>query len=123
MAEVKQTASAPPSEAGARSGTGFELRLERGGASVRLADRELASGLSLEQLTIQIPDVKFPFDVGLGANQFRHRLSDLSDLSVSAATAFLDEALRRAPLAEAGLLDVHVELRQGFAELAGRIAA
>src|SRR5512142_3253881 len=123
MAEVNKTASAPPSEGGTRSGTGFELRLERGGASVRLEARELAPGLALEVLTIQIPDVRFPFDVGQGASQFRHRLSDLGDISVAVTPPFLEAVLARAPLAAAGLLDVRVELRPGFAELAGRLAA
>ncbi|HET6411784.1 MAG TPA: hypothetical protein VFG53_06960 [Anaeromyxobacter sp.] len=123
MAEVNKTASAPPSPAGTRSGTGFELRLERGGASVRLTDRELATGLTLEVLVIQIPDVRFPFDVGQGANQFRHRLADLSELAVSASTPFLDAGLARAPFSANGLLDLRVELRGGFAELYGRLAA
>src|SRR5512140_2560371 len=123
MAEVNKTASDPPSAGGTRSGTGFELRLERGGASVRLADKELAPGLTLDVLAIQIPDVRFPFDVGQGASQFRHRLADLSELHVSIAAPFLDAALQRAPLAEAGLLDVRAELREGFAELTGRLAA
>ncbi|HVO20045.1 MAG TPA: hypothetical protein VMU15_12365 [Anaeromyxobacter sp.] len=123
MAEVKTSASAPPSAGGTRGGTGFELRLERGGASVRLADQELAPGLSLEALSLQIPDVRFPFDVGQGAAQFRHRLSDLSELSVAAGASFLEATLLRAPLAQAGLLDVRLELRPGFAELAGRLAA
>src|SRR5512140_652411 len=114
MAEVTKTASDPPSAGGTRSGTGFELRLERGGASVRLEDRELVPGLSLEVLTIQIPDVRFPFDVGQGASQFRHRLSDLSEIGVAASAPFLDAALARAPLPAAGLLDVRAELRPGF---------
>ena len=87
MAEVTKTASDPPSAGGTRSGTGFELRLERGGASVRLEDRELAPGLSLEVLTIQIPDVRFPFDVGQGASQFRPR-----DKAVSIVLASADNA-------------------------------
>ena len=123
MAEVNKTASDPPSAGGTRSGTGFELRLERGGASVRLEDRELVPGLSLEVLTIQMPDVRFPFDVGQGASQFRHRLSDLSEIGVAASAPFLDAALARAPLPAAGLLDVRAELRPGFAELTGRLAA
>ncbi len=63
----RKASSAPTSAAGTRSGAGFELRLERGGASVRLAEQPIAPGIRLEQLTLQIPDVKFPFDVGLGA--------------------------------------------------------
>src|SRR5512142_2394896 len=123
MAEVNKTASAPPSEGGTRSGTGFELRLERGGASVRLADRELAPGVGLEVLTIQIPDVRFPFDVGQGAAQFRHRLADLSELAVSLSAPFVEAVLARVPLSATGLLDVRAELREGFAEIAGRLAA
>src|SRR5512142_2207494 len=99
MAEVKQPASAPPDGGGTRSGTGFELRLERGGASVRLADKELASGLTLDVLAIQIPDVRSPLDAGQGASQFRPRLAALSELHVSVGAPFLDAALRRAPLA------------------------
>ncbi len=123
MAEVRKAASDLPSTAGKRTGTGFELRLERGGASVRLANRELAPGLQLEALSLQIPDVRFPFDVGLGAAQFRHRLSDLAELTALVAVPLLETALARAPLQAGGLLDVRIELRPGFAELCGRLAA
>src|SRR5690349_16083152 len=101
MAEVQKPASAPSSEAGTRPGTGFELRLERGGAAVRLAGRPVAPGLDLDVLTLQVPDVRFPMDAGQGAAQFRHRLSDLAELRVRAGTAAFEDALARAPLAGA----------------------
>src|SRR6266540_3348593 len=113
MAEVTKTASDPSSSAGTKARTGFELRLERGGASVRLADQELAPGLVLEALSLDVPDVRFPFDVGQGAGQFRHRLCDLADLSVAAGPALVEAALARAPLAALGLEDVRVALRDG----------
>src|SRR5512138_4039889 len=98
MAEGRNVSSAPSSAAGTRSGAGFELRLERGGAYVRLADQPIAPGLRLESLTLQVPDVKFPFDVGLGSAQFRHRLSDLVEVSVA-----IDPSVAEAALAGAGL--------------------
>ncbi|HET7823841.1 MAG TPA: hypothetical protein VFK90_00845, partial [Anaeromyxobacter sp.] len=121
MADRKPS-SAPSSAAGSRSGAGFELRLERGGAYVRLADQPIATGLRLEQLTLQIPDVKFPFDVGLGAGQFRHRLADLVDLSVAVEVSSAEAALAEAGLAAFGLEDVRLAARDGFLEIAGRLS-
>jgi len=123
MAGVNKTASAPPPAAGTGSGTGFELRLERSGASVRLADREIAPGLRLEVLSLQVPDVRLPFDAGQGAAQFRHRLADLGELAVTASAELVEAALARADLAALGIEDARVALREGFAEIAGRLAA
>ncbi|HUL58285.1 MAG TPA: hypothetical protein VLU43_03380 [Anaeromyxobacteraceae bacterium] len=122
MAEVPKTASVPSSTSGPRSGSGFELRLERGGAFVRLADVPVVDGLTLDLLDLAVPDVRFPFDVGAGSGQFRHRLSDLDDLAVSAGPELAAAALARAGPAALGLEDLRVALRQGFAEIAGRLA-
>ncbi|HUL57716.1 MAG TPA: hypothetical protein VLU43_00490 [Anaeromyxobacteraceae bacterium] len=122
MAEVPKTASVPSSTSGPRSGSGFELRLERGGAFVRLADVPVLDGLTLDLLDLAVPDVRFPFDVGAGSGQFRHRLSDLDELAVSAGPALAEAALARAGPAALGLEDLRVALRQGFAEIAGRLA-
>ncbi|HUL57838.1 MAG TPA: hypothetical protein VLU43_01105, partial [Anaeromyxobacteraceae bacterium] len=121
MAEVKPTASAGGA-AEPRHGTGFELRLERAGVSVRLAGQPIAAGLRLDALVLSVPDVRFPFDVGQGAGQFRHRLSDLVRLDATAEPALVTEALARVDLAALGLAAVEIALRDGFAELAGRIA-
>ncbi|HET8541788.1 MAG TPA: hypothetical protein VFL83_18065, partial [Anaeromyxobacter sp.] len=120
MAERKP--SSAPSAAGGRSGAGFELRLERGGAYVRLADQPVAPGLRLASLTLQIPDVKFPFDVGQGSGQFRHRLSDLVEVSIAAEASLAEAALADAGLAAFGVEDVRLALREGFAEIAGRLS-
>src|SRR5512139_142317 len=122
MARRKDTASAPSSTGGSRHGAGFELRLERGGASVRLADQPIVPGLRLESLTLQLPEVKFPFDVGQGAGQFRHRLSELVELSVAAEPSIAEAALAHAGLAAFGLEDVRLSPREGFLEIAGRLS-
>src|SRR5512146_1652115 len=120
MAERKP--SSAPSAAGNRSGAGFELRLERGGAYVRLADQPVVQGLRLESLTLQVPDVKFPFDVGQGSGQFRHRLSDLVELSVAAEPSLAAASLAEVGLFAFGVEDVRVAAREGFLEIAGRLS-
>ncbi len=119
---MKNTTSVPPSAAGTRSGAGFELRLERGGAYVRLADQAIAPGVRLESLTLQVPDVKFPFDVGLGAGQFRHRLADLAELAIAVEPSAADAAIAGAGLAAFGIEDLRLALRDGFVEIAGRLS-
>ncbi len=120
MAEQKP--SSAPSAAASRNGAGFELRLERGGAYVRLAEQPIVPGLRLESLTLQVPDVKFPFDVGLGSGQFRHRLSDLVEMSILAEASVAEAALAQAGLAAFGVEDVRLALREGFLEIAGRLS-
>ncbi|HVI93900.1 MAG TPA: hypothetical protein VM753_07835, partial [Anaeromyxobacter sp.] len=122
MAEVNQDASAPSSATGTRSGAGFELRLERGGAYVRLADQQIVPGVRLEALTLQVPDVKFPFDVGRGSGQFRSRLCDLAELGVTVSPEVAQAALASAAPASFGIETVEIAFRPGFAELAGRLA-
>src|SRR5512133_484352 len=120
MAEVKREPSAPPSKAGTR-GAGFELRLERGSAHVRLADHPIAPGVRLGALTLQIPDVRLPFDVGRGSGQFRSRLCDLVDLAVTVSPDAVVPALAAAGPAAFGIEDLRLAFRPGFAELAGRL--
>lgn len=122
MAERKNASSNASSAGGTRSGAGFELRLERGGAYVRLADQPIAPGLRLESLTLHLPDVKFPFDVGQGAAQFRHRLADLVEMTVVAEPSLAEAALGEAGLFAFGIEDVRVAFREGFVEVAGRLS-
>ena len=122
MAETKNTPSAPAAPAGTRSGAGFELRLERGAVHVRLEGQPVAPGVRLELLTLQVPEVKFPFDVGQGAGQFRHRLADLVALSVSVEPAAAEAALSGAGLAAFGVEDLQLAPRDGFLEIGGRLS-
>ncbi|MFO0585704.1 MAG: hypothetical protein U0229_25765 [Anaeromyxobacter sp.] len=122
MAEAPKTASVPSSTSGKRTGSGFELRLERGTAHVRLARVPVVDGLELEVLDLLVPDVRFPFDVGAGSGQFRHRLSDLDELGVAAAPELAERTVAAAGPEALGLLDLRIAFREGFAEIAGRLA-
>ncbi|HSN92557.1 MAG TPA: hypothetical protein VLS93_15105, partial [Anaeromyxobacteraceae bacterium] len=123
MAEVRPTASAGAAAGEARVVTGFELRLERGGAYVRLADQPIVPGLRLGVVVLAVPEVKFPFDIGLGSGQFRHRLCDLVQIEVSAEPDLALSAAAGADLAALGIQDLQIAFRAGFAEVAGRVAA
>ncbi len=79
------TSPNPPGGAvGGRPRPGFELSLERGRAVVRLADQVFLPGVRLAELLLDVPGVRFPFDAGAGAAQFRQHLCDLDRLEVVA---------------------------------------
>src|SRR5574341_564227 len=122
MAEVKPTASTAQPAAERRSGTGFELRLERGGAYVRLADTPVTPGLLLDVLSIEVPGVRFPFNVGLGAVQFRHVLADLVRVELVASERWVADGIARLDLNAIGIDSLGCTLREGFIELAGRLS-
>ncbi|HEY6104932.1 MAG TPA: hypothetical protein VIV59_03050, partial [Anaeromyxobacteraceae bacterium] len=121
MAEGKTPSSAARSAAGAARGGGFELRLEHARAYVCLADRPVAPGLRLVDLAMEVPDVRFPFDVGQGAAQFRKRLCDLSRLDLAVEPEFLSGLSAGLDLTRSGLASLQLGLRAGFAEAGGRL--
>ncbi len=123
MAEVDPTASTASPAAGTRTGNGFELRLERGGAHVRLGAPTAIAGLLVEHLDLKVPDIALPFDAGGGPAQFRHRLCDLDALTVLAGQPAVSAAAARLDLGELGLGSLEVALRDGFAEVGGRLAS
>ncbi len=123
MAEVDPTASTASPAAGTRTGNGFELRLERGGAHVRLGAPAAMAGLLVEHLDLKVPDIALPFDAGGGPAQFRHRLCDLDALTVRIDQAAVTAAVARLDLGELGLASLEVALRDGFAEVGGRLAS
>ena len=122
MAEVDPTASTASPAAGTRTGNGFELRLERGGAHVRLGAPAVIAGLLVEHLDLKVPEIALPFDAGGGPSQFRNRLCDLDALTVRVDQAAVSAAAARLDLGELGLGALEVALRDGFAEVGGRLA-
>ena len=122
MAEVDPTASTASPAAGTRTGSGFELRLERGGAHVRLGAPATIAGLLVEHLDLKVPEIALPFDAGSGPAQFRNRLCDLDALTVLADPGSVSAAAARLDLGELGLIELEVALRDGFAEVGGRLA-
>jgi tetratricopeptide (TPR) repeat protein len=100
---------------------GFELKLEHGRAIVRLGEQVFLPGVRLVDLQLEVPDVRFPFDVGAGASQFRQRLCDLLRVELVADDASAAGFAARLAHPGSGLAGLQVSLRAGFAEVAGRL--
>ncbi|MBW1807824.1 MAG: tetratricopeptide repeat protein [Deltaproteobacteria bacterium] len=86
---------------------GFSLEFQKNTALVTLLDRKLDQHLDIEQITLEVPGVRFPFDVAGGAEQFRHHRCRLRTLVISIEQAGLESIL-------VGLLD---PARYGFSEI------
>ncbi|HET9597464.1 MAG TPA: hypothetical protein VFP65_17885, partial [Anaeromyxobacteraceae bacterium] len=106
---------------GPARGAGLELVLERGGAYVALARQPLGPGVVVESLALEVPGVRFPFDVAAGPAQFRDRLGVLDRLEVTAGAGALERLAARLDLPAAGLASLALALRTGFVELSGRL--
>lgn len=122
MAEARGTDPGAAAGPGARTGAGFELRLERGGVHVVLPKPVQVGGVEVLGLDLQVPDVTLPFDPGSGPGQFQSRLCELCRLEVSLAPEVAAAAAARLDLGAFGLEALAVGLRQGFVEVAGRLA-
>jgi hypothetical protein len=122
MADARATVPDAEAGAGSRTGPGFELRLERGGAHVRLAAAAAAGGLTAEGLDLEVPDVSMPFDVGAGPGQFQNRLSYAISLAQSQIvnTKAAESRIRDANIAEesASLTRYSILNQSGIAALA-----
>ena len=108
-------------EARPARGTGLVLHLEQGRAEVRLPPQELAPGIALSALVMEVPAVEEPLDAGAGAAQFRHRLCDLVRLDLELSEAALAALLGHLDLGLAGLSSLGLALRAGFVEARGAL--
>ncbi len=122
MAEVRGTDPGAAAGPGTRTGAGLELRLERGGVHVVLPGALQVGGLEVLGLDLQVPDVTLPFDPGAGPGQFQSRRCELCRLEVGLAPEVVSAAAARLDLGALGLERLEVGLRQGFAEVGGRLA-
>ncbi len=97
-------ASLPPS--------GFELRLADGRAFVTASGRPLGEGIVARRFRMEVPHIKFPFDLTGGADRFRDQRCLLHELELSIDAAAVGR-----------LMDTFVDLRglsQGQLQLAAR---
>lgn len=100
---------------------GFALRLEAGKAILELRDRALGGGLHLERLEMEIPNVRFPFDVSGGAERFRSQRCDLRTLVLKISNETLAKWLHRPQLAEAGFRELELVHDEGSLFCSGRL--
>ena len=104
--------------------SGFELRLDQGRAFVEATGRPLAEGLTVRRFSMEVPALRFPFDVTGGADRFRDRRCVLRELElVVEATALGQLATRALELGPLGLDRLEVGFRPGGLELLVRQSA
>lgn len=102
-------------EAGVARPLPLEIHIEGGQGSLRLAGFPLARFGRLDELTMQVPNLRFPFDLTGGAGRFRNRRCQLTGATLSFGASDLVSLIAHAPLAQAGIDRPVVELSpEGF---------
>lgn len=99
---------------------GFSLEFRENAALVTLRDRVAPGGIRIESLELEVPDVRFPFDVAGGAEQFRHRRCRLRMLVASIEQAEVAHVLGGLlDPARYGLGDLRLDITEGQGVLSG----
>jgi tetratricopeptide (TPR) repeat protein len=74
----------------------------------------------VEKLELEIPDLRFPFDLSGGVTRFKNHRLRLREMAVSFAADDLAGFLREARLADYGLFGPQVELHDGLVRVGAR---
>src|SRR5262245_28943762 len=98
---------------------GFALRLESGKALLELKDKPLQKGIKIGRLEMEIPKVKFPFDVSGGAERFHSQRCILRSLVLHLSHDALNEQLKKPALAAAGFGDLDAAPENGALTITG----
>jgi cellulose synthase operon protein C len=98
----------------------FTLSFIEGNGVLQLEDRPLAVAGLAERLSLEIPGLRFPFDLSGGLTRFQNRHCRLRELVLSFTGAEIAKIVQGAPLADFGILDPIVELASGGLRLGAR---
>ncbi|MCC6750746.1 MAG: hypothetical protein IT371_24025 [Deltaproteobacteria bacterium] len=116
--------SAETSPSSARPAVTFGLSLSEGRGLVTLAEPRTVSPVEVERLELEIPDLRFPFDLSGGASRFRHRRCQLRRARLTIAEepfqSWLGGCLDRAAY---GFRQVRIQFRPNLFEVAGQVVA
>jgi tetratricopeptide (TPR) repeat protein len=98
----------------------FTLSFIEGNGVLQLEDRPLGVGGLAERLALDIPGLRFPFDLSGGLARFQNRHSRLRELVLAFTPAEIAQMVQRAPLARFGIVDPIVEVVADGVRLAAR---
>jgi tetratricopeptide (TPR) repeat protein len=98
----------------------FRLTFVEGQGLLSLTARDVPSFGRVERLELEIPNLRFPFDLSGGVTRFKNLRLRLRDMSVSFAAEDLVAFLREARLADYGLFSPQIELDEGMVRIAAR---
>ncbi len=100
---------------------GFSLEFWENTALLTLADRKIEGGLVVNRIVLEVPGVRFPFDVRGGAEQFVHHRCRLRLLDISIRDDDMQVFLsRKLDPVRYGFEDIRVSLREDVGWLSGR---
>ena len=98
----------------------FRLTFVEGRGLLSWAGRDLSAFGRVEKLELEIPDLRFPFDLSGGVTRFKNHRLKLREMAVSFAADDLAGFLREARLADYGLFGPQVELDDGLVRVGAR---
>jgi hypothetical protein len=101
---------------------GFVLRLEQGRGALGLARAWPTPFGRVDDLVLELPDVRYPFDLSEGVGRFRDQRTRLRSLRLTLASEDLRRLLDRPGLAAVGLRLLGVEVAGAGARAAFRVA-
>ncbi len=100
---------------------GFSLEFRENTALLTLSNREIEEGVVVDRIVLEVPGVRFPFDVRGGAEQFLHHRCRLRLLDISIrAEEMLAFLSRRLDPARYGFEAIQVSLKGDVGWLSGR---
>ena len=98
----------------------FRLTFVEGRGLLSLAGRNIPGFGRVEKLELEIPNLRFPFDLSGGVTRFKNHRLKLRELAASFEAKDLMGFLRNARLADYGLFGPEVEIEDGLVRVGAR---
>jgi tetratricopeptide (TPR) repeat protein len=105
----------------AESEGAFRLTFVQGRGLLSLAGRDFEGLGRVDSLELEIPNLRFPFDLSGGVARFKNRRLRLRELALFVGSRELTGFLVRAPLAEFGIFEPHVAIAGSRLTLSARV--
>lgn len=105
----------------AESEGAFRLTFVQGRGLLSLSDRDFEGLGHVDALELEIPDLRFPFDLSGGVARFKNRRLHLRELSLFVGAKELATLLARAPLGDFGIFNPRVAIEGTRLTLCGRV--
>jgi uncharacterized protein HemY len=100
----------------------FRLTFVQGRGLLSLARRDFEGLGRVDSLELEIPNLRFPFDLSGGVARFKNRRLRLRELSVFVGEKEIAEFLTRAPLADFGIFCPRISVAGARLTLSARVA-
>ena len=98
----------------------FRLTFVEGRGLLSLASQDVSGFGRVERLELEIPDLRFPFDLSGGVTRFKNHRLKLREMGVSFDSDDLAGFLREGRLADYGLFSPQVEIEDGLVRIGAR---